>query len=576
MKEKASGSQGDEVLLPSPRYLYISKVSSAFSSIKLKLRQIEISYRLLRRIVLAFVSIAILVVIIVVNVKNAKERRRVEMAGDYPDFDDPKDRMLGRKVLSSKIDFPFAEGCRVPDVDAPRANASFVVLARNSEVDDVISSMKSMERHFNQWFNYPWVFLNDEEFDDNFKSSVKQYTNAEVEFGIVPKQEWDFKNVDPDLLHESIESQGDRGIMYGNMPSYHKMCRFYLGYFYHHPLVTKREWYWRVEPDVKFFCDLTYDPFIEMQKNNKKYGFTVMIHELYYTVPSLFLETKAFIKEYQINVQSAWDMLVTKYRTVTGANSYEYSNTKFSNEKDLDKSIEKNINLKKFLAMKNKKDRHLAAIKEFRHVRDVFEEAYEKPNLFEDKIEDEEYNLCHFWTNFEIARTDLFTSKTYQDYFAYLEASGGFYRERWGDAPVHSLAVAMMLRKDEIHYFRDIGYKHTTLGHCPNNAPGKQLPYEPSGAFMEHSEVKPWYHFFRKDTPDEPVKNGVGCRCVCPYKHRELEDRNSDCIKQFANVVSDGYKSQRPINLDAREKLVEKRINRYLKQGGQLGKVGLI
>lgn len=32
---------------------------------------------------------------------------------------------------------------------------------------------------------------------------------------------------------------------------------------------------------------------------------------------------------------------------------------------------------------------------------------------------------------------------------------------RWGDAPVHSIAAAMLLRKDEFHFFNDIGYRHT-------------------------------------------------------------------------------------------------------------------
>lgn len=33
--------------------------------------------------------------------------------------------------------------------------------------------------------------------------------------------------------------------------------------------------------------------------------------------------------------------------------------------------------------------------------------------------------------------------------------------KRWGDAPVHSIAAAMMLRKEEFHFFNDIGYRHT-------------------------------------------------------------------------------------------------------------------
>lgn len=36
-----------------------------------------------------------------------------------------------------------------------------------------------------------------------------------------------------------------------------------------------------------------------------------------------------------------------------------------------------------------------------------------------------------------------------------------------GDAPVHTLAVAMMLPTNETHWFRDIGYQHEINIHCP-------------------------------------------------------------------------------------------------------------
>ncbi len=40
-----------------------------------------------------------------------------------------------------------------------------------------------------------------------------------------------------------------------------------------------------------------------------------------------------------------------------------------------------------------------------------------------------DYNLCHFWSNFEIGDMDFYRSKEYLDYFEYLEKSGGFYYE---------------------------------------------------------------------------------------------------------------------------------------------------
>jgi alpha 1,2-mannosyltransferase len=38
---------------------------------------------------------------------------------------------------------------------------------------------------------------------------------------------------------------------------------------------------------------------------------------------------------------------------------------------------------------------------------------------------------------------------------------------RWGDAPVHSIAVGLFLNKSEVHFFNDVGYKHEPFMHCP-------------------------------------------------------------------------------------------------------------
>lgn len=77
------------------------------------------------------------------------------------------------------------------------------------------------------------------------------------------------------------------------------------------------------------------------------------------------------------------------------------------------------------------------------------------------------YNRCHFWSNFEIASLDFWRSKAYLDYFDHLDKAGGFFYERWGDAPVHSIAAALMLPKDQLHFFNDIAYFHNPFTHCP-------------------------------------------------------------------------------------------------------------
>ncbi len=79
------------------------------------------------------------------------------------------------------------------------------------------------------------------------------------------------------------------------------------------------------------------------------------------------------------------------------------------------------------------------------------------------------YNLCHFWNNFEIGSFKLFRDEKYLSYFDHLDKTGGFFYERWGDAPVHTLYVALMLQKNQIIRFENIGYGHDIVYNAPKN-----------------------------------------------------------------------------------------------------------
>lgn len=54
------------------------------------------------------------------------------------------------------------------------------------------------------------------------------------------------------------------------------------------------------------------------------------------------------------------------------------------------------------------------------------------------------------WSNFEIGDLDLWRGEGYSKFFEYLDSKGGFYYERWGDAPVHSIGAALFAKKDQI------------------------------------------------------------------------------------------------------------------------------
>jgi mannosyltransferase len=67
--------------------------------------------------------------------------------------------------------------------NSDRINATLLALVRNSELKDMLMSIRDLERTFNRKFNYPWLFLNDEPFTEEFKEGIRAATKAEVKFG---------------------------------------------------------------------------------------------------------------------------------------------------------------------------------------------------------------------------------------------------------------------------------------------------------------------------------------------------------------------------------------------------------
>ncbi|KIM20997.1 glycosyltransferase family 15 protein [Serendipita vermifera MAFF 305830] len=277
-----------------------------------------------------------------------------------------------------------------------KANATFVILVRNSELKEIVESLKQIEDRFNRQYHYPYVFLNEEPFSEEFKRWTGEIISSPAYYGLIPREHW----YQPDTIDEARAArmrhalQAD-DVIYGDSVPYRNMCRFNSGFFYKHPLMQQFRYYWRVEPGVKFFCDVTYDPFVFMEQNNKTYGFTISMYEYERTIPSLWTVTKEFIRRHP---------------------------------------------------------EHLAPDNAMRFLSDDGGNTY---------------NLCHFWSNFEIGDMNLWRSKAYTDYFDFLDANGGFYYERWGDAPVHSIGAALFSSKDQIHFFKDIGYRHEPFQNCP-------------------------------------------------------------------------------------------------------------
>jgi alpha 1,2-mannosyltransferase len=59
----------------------------------------------------------------------------------------------------------------VPDF-GDRANATLLMLARNTDVEGAVKSVRRLEDRFNRVHKYPWVFLNEVPFTEEFKRQV--------------------------------------------------------------------------------------------------------------------------------------------------------------------------------------------------------------------------------------------------------------------------------------------------------------------------------------------------------------------------------------------------------------------
>lgn len=103
--------------------------------------------------------------------------------------------------------------------------AAFVVLVRNSELTDLRSSMRQMEDRFNHRYNYPWVFLNDADFTDEFKEKTSGLASGQTFYGKVDDSMWGY----PEWIDQTKASETRvrmKDVIYGDSESYRHMCRY--------------------------------------------------------------------------------------------------------------------------------------------------------------------------------------------------------------------------------------------------------------------------------------------------------------------------------------------------------------
>ena len=64
--------------------------------------------------------------------------------------------------------------------ESPKPRAALISLVRNQEIDGIVQSMTQLEYHWNRKYQYPWIFFNDEPFNDEFKRATQKFDKRQV------------------------------------------------------------------------------------------------------------------------------------------------------------------------------------------------------------------------------------------------------------------------------------------------------------------------------------------------------------------------------------------------------------
>lgn len=133
-----------------------------------------------------------------------------------------------------------------------------------------------------------------------------------------------------------------------------------------------------------------------MAEYNKTYGFTIAVKELRETVPNIFRYASAYKRVKGLESKGLWEMFLEEPE---------------EQPEDKPKEEKKEEKLPEEILQTEQGDQSI-------------------PDVDPEAMEGEKYNMCHFWSNFEIARLDFFRSKEYEEFFDMMDKSGGFWMER--------------------------------------------------------------------------------------------------------------------------------------------------
>jgi len=250
-----------------------------------------------------------------------------------------------------------------------KANACILVVLDESELNKWRPTMRQIEDRFNKKYKYPYLFLSPLPYSPRFKLLIASLTTSKIEFGRIPHKQWKIpSHVDFNKARKAREDAVVNKIHDGDSLPYRFKSRYMTGFFFQHELTKKYDYYWKLDAESELSCDMfepNMDPFVQLHNKKKLFGFTISVHEIPETLPSLWETAKSYSKN----------------------QAYKADN---------------------FVTLDAKRDR--ASTLEF-----------------VSNDEGKTYNMCHIWPAMEIGDFNFFRNPHYMNYFDHLDKSGGVF-----------------------------------------------------------------------------------------------------------------------------------------------------
>ena len=318
-----------------------------------------------------------------------------------------------------------------------RLNACIFILARNEDLADLQRTLAEFELRFNARRRYPYVIVNNVHFTDEFKRAVVAVINnatattTTVEFGLIPAEEWSVPRWINSAKLRRMQKHALTHVFKGNLMSYHHMCRYYAGFFFRHPLALKYDYYMRLDTHLDFPCPLESDdgdeadPFETLLRRDKVYGFAISLSDEMVTIKTLWYHIKRWMWKKKVRVCVCVCVKIHVFLLVI------------------------TIIYKKKTKQVSLVNNDVAGLRQIVKRRGAF---YPQKCGFD---------LFHYWNNFEVAAFSLFRDPLYLSYFNFLDRTGGFYYERWGDAPFRTFFILTTVPLNQVHRFKNFAYAHT-------------------------------------------------------------------------------------------------------------------